>query len=312
VAEVSSGSQNSFYDSLDTVFNHLNDQAIQQTANLGNGTSATPASDVPGSGTNYGLWGKALGNASQWGQGGAQGYNIGSGGFMAGLDGKPGDADNLILGFDAGYVRSYQHFNSGDYGNFDGLAGGIYADYHLGSFRTDVQLGGNITNLGYVQASAPGTVNYATMSTLGGSIESGYKIPINGNFYAEPVVRMNVASSAITNGSISGTAFNSGGTSIRGALGVNFKGQLLSSGAADIVFRPSLGFKVWQEFGQQSSATFNSTTVYDLAPTTFGEMSLGSDIVNLSTGWTGSIAGTGRFANQYLSVGGELSLRKEF
>jgi outer membrane autotransporter protein len=147
----------------------------------------------------------------------------------------------LALGVTGGYVAAWQDFNSGSQADYEGFSGGLYATYVNGGFHLDSEFRANILDLDYSMVAMP--TSHADVTSLGGSVEAGYRIDMTDSFFAEPVARLAYVDTAIRNGGVLGVEFDGDGESFRGAVGLNLGGVL--NGGADIVFKPELSAKVW-------------------------------------------------------------------
>jgi len=79
-----------------------------------------------------------------------------------------------------------------------------------------------------------------------------------------------------------------------------------------IIFKPELALKVWGEFEGNNSAAFSAFGVADNMPDVFGEVGLSIEVASLANGWSGNLKGDTQFAEDFISFGGYVGLRKNF
>ena len=258
-----------------------------------------------------GVWGKVLGRTSERDASSTLSYGLDVTGLIMGVDGVVNESlagGVLALGVTGGYVAALQDFNSGSQANYEGFSGGLYATYVNGGFHLDSEFRANFLDLDYTMLATP--TSHADVTSLGGSVEAGYRIDMTDSFYAEPVARLAYVDTTIRNGDVLGVAFDGDGESFRGAIGLNLGGIL--NGGSDLVFKPELSAKIWSEFDGHNTASFTGFNVEDQTPKTYGELGLGLEAISLSNGWSGHLNADIQFANDFTSYGGFVGLRKNF
>lgn len=316
LATFASAAQSIWYDTLgvlDERFDELH-RDIRGAAVISDGLLVQPASGSPSA---YpGLWGKLVGRTADRNAISSVGgvatdisYGLDTTGVVIGVDGVLDSVHgSLALGASGGYVTADQGFDSGSAANYEGFTGGLYATYVNGNFHVNGQLKANVLDLDYTMAGTSGTSDGDVLS-LGGTLEAGYRMDVTENFYAEPAAQLAYVDSNIRNGDALGTAFDAGGDSLRGAIGLNLGGKI---SGPEFIFKPELSLKVWGEFEGDNSASFTAFTVADDTPGVFGEAGLGIEALNLRNGWSGNLKGDIQFGEDFTSFGGFAGLRKSF
>ena len=316
LATFASAAQSIWYDTLgvlDDRFDELH-REIRSAAIVSDDTLVQPVSYSPAAQT--GLWGKLIGRMSDRNATSSVGgvatdisYGLDATGLVIGVDGVlDGVNGSLALGVTGGYVNADQDFDSGSAANYEGFTGGLYATYVSGNFHVNGQFKANALDLDYTMAGTSGTSD-ADVISLGAALETGYRVDVSSNFYAEPAAQLAYVDSNTRNGDALGTAFNAGGDSLRGAIGLNLGGKISGS---YFIFKPELTLKIWGEFEGDNSASFTAFTVADNTPGVFGEAGLGIEALSLSNGWSGNFKGDIQFGEDFTSFGGFAGLRKSF
>ncbi|MGB9141646.1 MAG: autotransporter outer membrane beta-barrel domain-containing protein, partial [Aestuariivirga sp.] len=325
LAALVSASQSIWYDTLGVLgdrFDELHKEMRSVAAvSMDDGTTALVQPVAYNASSQNGLWAKLIGRTAERDADTSIGggsinvdYGLDETGILIGVDGVVTDAGSpsgaLALGLTGGYVAANQDFESGSSADYEGFTVGVYASYVKDNFHLDGQLKADILSLGYSMASTPGGNTQADVTNLGGSLEGGYCLDVTDHFYMEPVAQLAYVNTNIRNGDILGTAFTADGESLRGAIGMNFGGLINAASSSDIIFKPQLSLKLWNEFEGDNSASFSTFTVTDNTPSVFGEVGFGMEAISIANGWSGNVKGDVQFAKDFTSFGGFLGLQK--
>ena len=219
-----------------------------------------------------------------------------------------------MFGLMAGYVGSNLDFDnsSTDVDFQTGVVGG-YMTYLNGGWFVDAKV---VANLGTMEYSNSGgglsTKDKSDVTSIGGVIDTGYRIESGGNFI-EPGATLAYVNSDIDSAVLYGTPVSFGdGDSLRGRLGL----RMGTSYVADSYrMEPFIGAGVWYEFEGENSVSLTSgglpLTAIDDVEGAIGEVTGGLNVISLAgDGVSGFIKGNVQFGeNDLLGYGGQAGFR---
>ncbi|MBL8576305.1 MAG: autotransporter domain-containing protein [Mesorhizobium sp.] len=237
-------------------------------------------------------------------------------GVMAGIDfGKESVTDRggqaWLFGIYGGYSGSNLSFDNSDT-DVDYTAGsiGAYVTYLNGGLFVDATIKADFGKMDY---SSGGDSGSADFTSVGGVIDTGYRMTMASGFYIEPKATLAYVNTSFDNLQVFGTdvAFNDG-DSLRGRLGARVGSSIDRSGT---LIEPYVEASVWNEFDGDYAATFFSNSTgfvpgFD-AEGVYGEVALGASFLNAGNGWSGFGRGAVQFgADSALGLTGNLGVRK--
>jgi outer membrane autotransporter protein len=206
---------------------------------------------------------------------------------------------SFMVGVLAGYVGSNVDFTSGSRATFSGGNIGAYATFLNGGLFADSLIMANFGDMRF--KSAPLLNTKSNVATFGGHFDFGYRFPMQGGWFAEPLASLEYVKAVFQDMAIPGTTVALGGDSVRGRLGARF-GTTFVSGS--VRMEPSLTLSVWNNFRGDNTTTLTSGGfVVDLPDAgvtkTYGEVGLALNMFELGTHWSGFLKGDARFGNSY-------------
>ncbi len=266
---------------------------------------------APGSagGFTSGMWVKAVGDwtdrTDSIDPGGFTfnlGYHQDTYGLVAGADAADRWAAGVgLIGVAAGYLHSDVAFDShagnvGD-GRYEGWTASVYATYIQDQFFIDGQLKGDFLELHVT--GLPGSVD---VTSLGGQVESGYRIPLGGSVTLEPVGTLAYVATDFGDANVAGTIFHFGTEdSFRGALGLRLSAPLISNDS--YMVKLAVDGRVWDEFDGANHVILISTgtpvEVQDNFTGAFGEVGGALDIYSRDGRSSGFVTLSYKFKSDY-------------
>jgi outer membrane autotransporter protein len=206
---------------------------------------------------------------------------------------------SFMVGVLAGYVGSNVDFTSLSRATFSGGNVGAYATFLNGGLFADSLIMANFGDMRF--KSAPLLNTKSNVATFGGHFDFGYRFPMQGGWFAEPLASLEYVKAVFQDMAIPGTTVALGGDSVRGRLGARF-GTTFVSGSMRM--EPSLTLSLWNNFRGDNTTTLTSGGfVVDLPDAgttkTYGEVGLALNVFELGTHWSGFLKGDARFGNSY-------------
>jgi outer membrane autotransporter protein len=196
-------------------------------------------------------------------------------GLIGGIDGASHIGSGVgLIGVAGGYLNSQVNFDNhvglADQ-TYNGWTASVYATYIQDQFFIDGQVKGDFLTLG---GGAGGLAHSIGVTTWGGQIETGYRIPI-GLGTLEPVGTLAYATTNIGDGNVLGTIEHFGDEqTFRGALGGRYSIPVVTNDA--YMIKLAVDARVWDEFDGNNHATLISAglpvTVDDNFSGVFGEV----------------------------------------
>ncbi len=237
-------------------------------------------------------------------------------GAMAGIDfGKESLSEQgnqaWIFGVFGGYTGSNLTFDNSDT-DVDYQAGsiGAYVTYLNGGLFVDATIKADFGSMDYSSGGDSASANY---TSIGGVVDAGYKMTMANGWFIEPKATLAYVNTSFDNMQVFGSDVEfSDGDSLRGRLGARVGTSMDRDGT---LIEPYLEASIWNEFeGDYSASFFSNSTGFNPgfnADGVYGEVALGTSVVNASNGWSGFARGAVEFGeDSSLGLTGNLGIRK--
>ncbi|MGQ4272931.1 autotransporter domain-containing protein [Terrihabitans sp. B22-R8] len=222
-------------------------------------------------------------------------------GMTAGIDfGREGlwsPNDALLGGVFAGYLASDLDFNVGGSSiDYEGFTVGGYASFIKGAFFVDATIKADFLDIEGAGGVFGDVSTDAT--TIGGTLEAGYRVWFE-RFFVEPNAVLAYAQTDIDD--VAGLDFQNDAESLRGGIGLKVGGNIYKDMVRTVEF--SVTGRAWNEFegeNQVSLTGLGGFDVVDQGPEdVYGEVGGTISVASRLTGWSGQVAGSYKFNDDY-------------
>jgi len=237
-------------------------------------------------------------------------------GFDFGTENLRDQGDALMFGLFGGYITSDLDFDqTGTEWQYEGPSAGVYATYLNHAFYADAIVKADFLDVD-IDASgiAPDADDVDTdVFNIGGQIDSGYKMPLDGGVFIEPQASLAVVHTEVDDidDVFGGSVDFDDETSVRGRLGLRLGHELTTSD--QVLYSADVTASVWQEFAGNNDVTVfapltPATDVSDDPSETYGDVSLGFSVIS-PEGWSSFIRANYQFSEDYEAIAGNAGVR---
>ena len=242
------------------------------------------------------------------------GYAQNSVSLLAGVDMVSGSG-RWVLGGSGGYVETDLDFKASDTAaSMQGYTLGLYASYVAGGFFLDGVVTGaamDIVHQAPSLASGPNSVFDGAVETVGGQVETGYRIALGGKAFLEPVAGVSYARSRLDDMAAPGAVVDwNDQTSLRGNIGARLGGE---TQFAAVSARFVLTARAWSEFEGENDLTLHSAgpdvTLGDDVSGAFGEVDGTLNLSGPGEAFSAFVSAGVTFKTDYQSTDASLGFR---
>lgn len=218
-----------------------------------------------------GVWARAIGDWGNYDADNGVSYRQDTYALQAGFDGSfDFGQGTMVAGLLGGFVKSTMDFDTATEVDYSGATGGAYLTYLQGELYIDALLKADILNADYNNGDFGASAG-VDVTTIGASVETGYKFHVTPTAFIEPQAQLSYVSVQMDDADFDGTDVDwDDGESLRGRIGARLGTTITQENGA--VLTPYLKASLLNEFLGDNNVNVAGFLTADDTSGTWGEV----------------------------------------